>query len=170
MKKKLYKGKNFDISLFDFKIFGEKIQHEIIEQNSASAILAIENKKIIMVKQFRYPHKNSLEIPAGIKKKTETSLKCAKRELLEETGYSCTNLKFLTRFYPSIGYNLQYIDCFYTTNLKKISNQSLDAGEFVTVEKIPIKKLLSMIKSGKILDSKTICATMIYATKTNILK
>ena len=49
-------------------------------------------------------------------------------------------------------------------------NLNIDAGEFVTVEKIPIKKLLSMIKSGKILDSKTICATMIYATKTNILK
>ena len=170
LKKKLFKGKNFDISLFDFKISGQKFYHEIIEQNSAAAVLAIENEKIIMVKQFRYPHKNSLEIPAGIKKKNETSLKCAKRELLEETGYSCSNLKFLTRFYPSIGYNLQYIDCFFTTNLKKISNQKLDDDEFVTVKKIPIKKLLSMIKSDKILDSKTISAVMIYAAKTNILK
>ncbi len=168
-RKKLFKGKNFDVSSYNFKISGRNIQHEIIEQKSASAVLAIENDNIIMVKQFRYPVKNSLEIPAGIKNKNETSLKCAKRELLEETGYSSSNLRFLTRFYPSIGYNLQYIDCYLTTKPKKISNQKLDDGEFVTVEKIPIKKIISMIKSGKILDAKTICAVMIYAAKTNIL-
>ena len=91
-RKKLFKGKNFDVSSYNFKISGRNIQHEIIEQKSASAVLAIENDNIIMVKQFRYPVKNSLEIPAGIKNKNETSLKCAKRELLEETGISKVSL------------------------------------------------------------------------------
>ena len=85
-KKKLFRGKNFDVSSYEFSISGKKVQHEIIEQNSVSAILAIEDNKIIMVKQFRYPHKEALEIPAGIINKNETSLNCAKRELLEETG------------------------------------------------------------------------------------
>lgn len=169
LKKRIFKGKNFDISLYNFKILGKKIQHEIIEQNSAAAVLAIENDKIVMVKQFRYPEKNSLEIPAGIKNKNETSKKCAKRELLEETGYSSSNLQFLTRFYPSLGYNLQYIDCFFTTKVKKIGDQKLDEDENITVEKISIKKLISMIKAGKILDSKTICSVMIYAAKKNLL-
>ena len=168
-KKKLFRGKNFDVSSYEFSISGKKVQHEIIEQNSVSAILAIEDNKIIMVKQFRYPHKEALEIPAGIINKNETSLNCAKRELLEETGYSTSNLKYLTRYYPVQGYNLQYIDCFVATKLKKISELKLDDGEFVTVEKIPLKKIISMIKSGKITDSKTICSVMIYASKKNML-
>ena len=167
-RKKLFKGKNFDVSSYNFKISGRNIQHEIIEQKSASAVLAIENDNIIMVKQFRYPVKNSLEIPAGIKNKNETSLKCAKRELLEETGYKGSNLKFLTRYYPFLGYNTQYIDCFLTTKLKKISEQKLDPDEFVTIEKIPIKKIISMIKNKKIVDSKTICSLMLYITKNNL--
>jgi len=168
-KKKLFRGKNFDVSSYEFSISGKKVQHEIIEQSSVSAILAIEDDKIIMVKQFRYPHKEVLEIPAGIINKNETSLNCAKRELLEETGYSAINLKYLTRYYPVQGYNLQYIDCFVATKLKKISELKLDDGEFVTVEKIPLKKIISMIKSGKITDSKTICSVMIYASKKNML-
>ena len=108
-KKKLFKGKNFDVSSYEFSISGKKVQHEIIEQNPVSSILAIENNKIIMVKQFRYPHKEALEIPAGIINKNETPLNCAKRELLEETGYSATDLKHLTRYYPVQGHNLQYI-------------------------------------------------------------
>ncbi len=169
LKKKVFKGKSFDVSIYNFKILGKKIQHEIIEQKSAAAVLAIENGKIIMVEQFRYPKKDSLEIPAGIKNKNETSKNCAKRELLEETGYTSSNLQFLTRFYPSLGYNLQYIDCFFTTRPRKISEQKLDEDENITIKKISIKKLISMIKNGKILDSKTICSVMIYAAKKNLL-
>ena len=169
-KKKLFKGKNFDVSSYEFSISGKKVQHEIIEQNSASAVLAIEKDCIIMVKHFRYPFDEALEIPAGIKNKNETSIDCAKRELLEETGYRCSNLKLLTRYYPFLGYNTQYIDCYVTTKIKKISEQKLDNDEFVSIEKIPLKKIISMIKNGKIIDSKTICSLMVYATKNNLQK
>ena len=145
-KEKLFKGKKFDVSRYHFNISNKKISHEIIEQNPASAVLAIENNCVIMVKQFRYPFDETLEIPAGIKNNNETSLECAKREFLEETGYKSSNLKFLTRYYPFLGYNTQYIDCFLTTKIRKISEQKLDPDEFVTIEKIPIKKIISMIK------------------------
>jgi len=164
-KEKLFKGKKFDVSRYHFNISNKKISHEIIEQNPASAVLAIENDCVIMVKQFRYPFDEALEIPAGIKNKNETSIDCAKRELLEETGYRGSNLKLLTRYYPFLGYNTQYIDCYVTTKVKKISEQKLDRDEFVKIEKIPLKKIVSMIKNGKIIDSKTICSLMTYATK-----
>jgi len=118
-----------------------------------------------MVKQFRYPHKNVLEIPAGILNKNETSEECVKREFLEETGYEAKKITHLVRYYPLLGYSLQYIDCFLTTNIKKISEQNLDDEESIEVEKIPLKKVISMIKTGKIIDSKTITSVMIYAAK-----
>ena len=139
-------------------------------RKKSECILIYNNKYIVCQKAHStLDNRTFLRFPGGGVDKGESLEKTAKRELLEETGYSSSNLRFLTRFYPSIGYNLQYIDCYLTTKPKKISNQKLDDGEFVTVEKIPIKKIISMIKSGKILDAKTICAVMIYAAKTNIL-
>ena len=46
-----------------------------------------EDKKVILVKQHRFPHGYVLEIPAGTLEKGEQPIKCAFRELEEETGY-----------------------------------------------------------------------------------
>ena len=48
--------------------------------------------------------------------------------------------------------------------LKKIILK-LDDDEILSVVKMDLKKLLGMIKSGKIQDSKTICAVLTYAAK-----
>lgn len=167
-KKKLYRGKAFDISLYSFSIGNKMVKHEIIEQRNAAAVLALDKDKVIMVKQFRYPLKDVLEIPAGIINKNETSEECAKRELLEETGYISKKMTHLIRYYPFLGYNLQYIDCFLATNLEKISEQKLDEEESITIEKISLNRLIQMIKTGKIVDSKTISSVMIYAAKKNL--
>ena len=167
-KKKLYNGKAFDVSLYNFSIGGKKVNHEIIEQGNAAAVLALEKDKVIMVKQFRYPNSDVLEIPAGILEKNETSEECAKREFLEETGYKARKITRLIRYYPFLGYNLQYIDCFLATGIKKISRQNLDEEESIKIEKIPLLKLIRMIKSGKIIDSKTIVSVMIYAAKNKL--
>jgi ADP-ribose pyrophosphatase len=164
-KKKVYQGKAFNISLYNFLIGNKRVTHEIIEQNNAAAILALDKDQIIMIKQFRYPHKEVLEIPAGIINKNETSEECANREFLEETGYIAKKLTHLIRYYPFLGYNLQYIDCFLATNIKKISEQKLDDEESIAIEKIPLEKLIRMIKNKKIIDSKTIISVMIYAAK-----
>ena len=164
-KKKLYKGKAFDISLYSFSIRRKMVKQEIIEQRNAAAILAIDNDKVIMVKQFRYPHKDVLEIPAGIINKNETSEECAKREFLEETGYIAKKMTHLMTIYPSLGYNLQFVDCYVATGLKKIRDLKLDKEEFISVVKMDFKKLLRMIKTGKIVESRTICAALTYAVK-----
>ena len=164
-KKKLYKGKAFDVSLYNFLIGEKNVKHEIIEQGNAAAVLALDDDKVIMVKQFRFPHKNVLEIPAGILNKNETSEECAKREFLEETGYKAKKMTHLIKYYPLLGYSLQYIDCFLATNIEKSAEQNLDDEESIEIEKIPLKKVINMIKSGKIIDSKTIASVMIYAAK-----
>ena len=71
----------------------------------------------------------------------------------------------LITYYPSIGYNTEAIHCFVASGLKKISDLSLDDDEILSVVKVDLKKLLGMIKAGKIQDSKTICAVLTYAAK-----
>ena len=165
-KKKIYEGKILGLSVYEGEIEGRKVKREIIEHRGAAAMLAFdEEKKVILVKQHRYPHGYVLEIPAGTLEKGEEPVKCAFRELQEETGYSAKKMTPLITYYPSIGYNQEVIHCFIASGLKKISDLKLDEDEILSVEKMEMKKLLKMIKTGKIQDSKTICAVLTYAAK-----
>jgi len=165
-KKKIYQGKILGLSVYDGLIEGRKVKREMIEHRGAAAMLAFdENGKVILVRQHRFPHGYVLEIPAGTLEKGEDPLKCAFRELEEETGYRATKMRPLITYYPSIGYNTEVIHCFLASGTKKISDLKLDEDEILSVEKIDLKKLIGMIKTGKIQDSKTICAVLTYAAK-----
>jgi len=167
-KKKVYDGKNISVNVFDLSIKNRKFQREIIEQKSASAVLAFEGTKVILVKQHRFPHGYVLEIPAGTLNKNENPRACAIRELIEETGYKPKKLKHLIDYYPNVGYNTQFIHCYVAQEIEKISEIKLEDDEFFTLVKIDFKKLLNMIVSGKIIDSKTICAALTYAKLNSI--
>ena len=164
-KTKKYKGKNINIALYETKLNGTRISQEIVEQGNVVAILAIDDDEVILVNEFRYPVGYVLEIPAGTVDKGETPLKCAKRELLEETGYKAKRIEHLIRFFPKLGYNTQIIDCYVATELTKISEPNLDEDELITVKKIKFRKLLNMINNGKISGSYTICAALTYEFK-----
>ena len=169
-KTKKYKGKNINIALYETKLNGTRISQEIVEQGNVVAVLAIDDDdEAILVNEFRYPVGYVLEIPAGNVDKGETPLKCAKRELLEETGYKAKRIEHLIRFFPKLGYNTQIIDCYVATELTKISEPNLDEDELITVKKIKFRKLIKLIKSGKIIDSKTICAVMVYAARKKLI-
>jgi len=168
-KTKKYKGKNINITLYETKLNGTRISQEIVEQGNVVAILAIDDDEAILVNEFRYPVGYVLEIPAGTVDKGETPLKCAKRELLEETGYKAKKIEHLIRFFPKLGYNTQIIDCYVATELTKISEPNLDEDELITVKKIKFRKLLNMIDNGKIYGSYTICAVMIYAARKKLI-
>ena len=169
-KTKKYKGKNINIALYETKLNGTRISQEIVEQGNVVAILAIDDDdEAILVNEFRYPLGYVLEIPAGTVDKGETLLKCAKRELLEETGYKAKKIEHLIRFFPKLGYNTQIIDCYVATELTKISEPNLDEDELITVKKIKFRKLLNMINNGKIYGSYTICAVMVYAARKKLI-
>ncbi len=165
-KKKVYDGKILGLSLYDVTVRGRKLKREIIEHRGAAAMLAItKDNKVILVKQYRFPHGYVLEIPAGTLDKGERARTCAIRELQEETGYKAKKMEHFLTYYPSIGYNLEAIHCFLATGLEEVSGLKLDDDEILSVTKIDLKKLIGMIKAGKIKDSKTICAVLTYAAK-----
>ena len=169
-KKKIFEGRVLSLSLYNGIIEKKRVRREIIEHRGAAAMLAIEKDKIILVKQHRFPHGYVLEIPAGTLNKGEKDpKKCAFRELKEETGYEAKKMIPLMKYYPSIGYNTELIHCYVATGLKKSSDLKLDDDEILSVVKVDFKKVLRMILSGKITDSKTICAVLTYAIKKKLV-
>ena len=165
MKKKIYEGKVLSLSIYTIPVNKRKVAREVVEHRGAAAILAIDKGKILLVKQYRFPHGYVLEIPAGTLEKGEEPRKCAFRELKEETGHVAKKMTPLIKYYPSIGYNTELIHCFVASGIKKSSKLKLDADEIISVVKVDFKKVLRMILSGKIVDSKTICAVLTYAMK-----
>lgn len=162
-KQNLYNGKVLSFSIYNLKFKGQKIKREIIEHNGIAAILAFDENKILLVKQYRFPYGEILEIPAGIIETNESPKKCAKREFIEETGYKTNKISLLFKFNPSVGHSTETVHCFLATELKKIPNFHINEKEISSIVKIDFQKLLNMIKKGKIIDSKTICAVLYYS-------
>ena len=167
-KKKIYDGKVLGLSVYDGMIEGRKVRREMIEHRGASAILALDEKdRVILVRQHRFPHGYVLEVPAGTLERREDPAECAFRELEEETGYVAEKMTHMITYYPSIGYNTEAIHCYLASGLKRVAGPRLDDDEILSVTKISLKRLLQMIKTGKIQDSKTICAVLLYAAGGN---
>ena len=168
-KKKVYDGKNISVNIHNVSFRKKKFKREIIEQKSASAVLAFDGKgNVLLVKQHRFPHGFVFEIPAGTLDKNEKPRVGAIREFIEETGYKPKKLKHLINYYPFIGYNTQKIHCYVAQDIEKVSEMKLEYDEFLTLVKMNFKKLLKMIMSGKIVDSKTICAALTYANSKKV--
>lgn len=165
MRKNVFKGRVLSLSLYTLSVNKRKVTREVIEHPGAAAILAIEGDKVLLVRQYRFPHGYVLEIPAGTLEKGEKPLRCAHRELREETGHTAKKMIPLIKYYPSIGYNTEVIHCYMASTIKKVGSLQLDRDEIISVVKVDLKKVIKMIMSGKITDSKTICAVLTYAAK-----
>jgi|TARA_B110001454_G_C12586426_1_gene378309 ADP-ribose pyrophosphatase len=165
----IYEGRMIGLDIYNIIIQKRKVRREIITHPGVAAILAFdEEDKIILVKQPRFPRGYVLEIPAGTIDKGESPKSCALREIQEETGYKAKSMTHLITYAPSIGYNTEEVHCFVASGLKQ-GKMKLDIDEFITVKKMELPKLIKMIKLGKIIDSKTICAVMVYAARKKLI-
>ena len=162
----MYDGNAFNVNIHNLKIEGKKVKREIIEQFSAGVILAFDGNDVILIKQNHFPQGKLLEIPGGKIEKGENPKQCAVREFEEETGYQAKKVKHLLTMDPNVGYSTLSIHCFVASEVKKIKKLKPNSeNEFIEVIKMNFKKLLKMIKTGKIIDAKTICAALIYESK-----
>lgn len=141
---------------------GNSSTREWIIHNGAVCVVPLtEDGKIIMERQFRYPFDEVIwEIPAGKIDKGETDPEgAAKRELLEETGYTASNWKFIGTYYPSPAILGEKLYMYAAKGLKK-GAQDLDEDEFLDVSAVPFDEVVDMILENKIPDGKTQAAVL----------
>ena len=131
---------------------------EIIEHPGAAAIVPfIDTDHILMLRQYRHAIKKYLwEIPAGTLDPQEAELVCAKRELIEETGYSAADWQMIGEIVPVPGYSNERIHMYLARDLTEEA-QSLDEDEVIEVHQFAFNEAFAMIRRGEIQDAKTIC-------------
>jgi len=162
-KEQIYSGKIIDLYVEDVELPNKKTgKREIVKHPGAVAVLAVTDEgKMLMVEQFRKPlEKTIIEIPAGKLEKGEDPFECAKRELLEETGYSCQKLDPIGSFYTSPGFADELIYLFFTDSLVKEGDQMTDEDEFLNVLEVSIDEAKELMRTEKIHDAKTAYGVM----------
>ncbi len=135
---------------------GKKAFREVVRHKGAAAVLAVDkNGEGFFVEQFRYPvGKPLFEAPAGKIDPGEEPLECAKRELFEECGVLAEKWTELGPMFSSPGFCDEVIHLFLAEELSE-SEPDPDEGEFLDIKKLPLSKVLSDIRAGKIPDAKT---------------
>lgn len=164
----VYKGHIIDMYKDTVEIpNGNVAEWDFIGHKGAAAVIPVTNDgKILMVRQYRNAlDRYTVEIPAGgLENKDEPMIKCAARELEEETGYKSDNLEFLLSLRTTVAFCNEKIEVFLARDLKK-TKQHLDEDEYIDVVSYDVEELVDMIYAGKIEDSKTVAAVLAYYAK-----
>lgn len=158
--KAIFEGKMIQVQLDDVLLpNGKTSTREIVKHPGAVAIIALtQDKKLLLVKQFRKPlEKVIYEIPAGKVEQGEEPLHTAKRELKEETGYSCESLNHVVSFYTSPGFADELLHIYFTDSLIQ-GNVQLDEDEFLVNVEVSLDEAIQMINKQDIFDAKTVYA------------
>jgi ADP-ribose pyrophosphatase len=139
-----------------------------LERGNSVAILVynLDTQKIILTNQFRYPtYKNGhgwmTEIFAGMIDEGESPEETARRELLEEAGLTINKFEHICDFYASPGGSSEIIYLYYAevSGNFAVYNKTgglAGHGEDIVSSEITIQEALDKIRTGEIIDGKTI--------------
>ena len=138
----------------------EATREYVVHPGAVMMIPFLDDGRLVMERQFRYPMgRVMVEFPAGKLDGPEDVLGCAKRELLEETGYSAREWARAGDLALAVGYADEIIDVFFARGLT-LSKPQLDHGEFVEVITATPAELLAWCRSGRVRDSKTLVGAL----------
>jgi ADP-ribose pyrophosphatase len=157
--KLIHQGRVFDFTKEKVTLSnGVTVDMEVIRHPGAAAIVPLTSAgEVVMLEQYRHAVGGSLwEIPAGTMDPEDASpLDCARRELVEETGFSAATWDALGELTPVPGYSDERIHLFLARALSPAA-QNLDVDEIVSVTPLPLAEVRQMVFDGRITDAKTI--------------
>ena len=143
---------------------GVHTTRDVVRHSGSVVVLAVDESskepRVLLEKQYRHAAGRTLfELPAGRIDEGEKELKAAKRELLEETGYSARTWKRILHFWASPGFVAEAMSIYLARGLEAGAAQPED-DEVIEIQLVPLKKAVSMVLRGTIQDAKTIAGVL----------
>jgi ADP-ribose pyrophosphatase len=140
---------------------GVRARRDIIRHSGSIVVLAVDDRgRILLERQYRHAAQSMMwELPAGRIDEGESLLAAAKRELLEETGYTARSWKKILHFYVSPGFLDETMSIYLARQLKAGEAQP-EADENIAVHFFPLSVARRMVLKGTIRDAKTIAGVL----------
>jgi len=143
---------------------GVETRRDVIHHTGSVVVLAVDDStatpRVLLERQYRHAASDYLwELPAGRIDPGEKELAAAKRELLEETGYTASKWKRILKFYASPGFVAETMSVFLATGLRAGEAQPED-DEIIYKRMVPLPTAVRMAVGGTIRDAKTISSVL----------
>jgi len=153
---------------------GVRARRDVIRHSGSIVVLAVEDQpaasrkrskpksepRILLERQYRHAARSMMwELPAGRIDDGETPLHAAKRELLEETGYSARHWQRILHFYVSPGFLDETMTIYLARGLAAGKAQP-EPDERITTRLVPLSAAKQMVLRGLIRDAKTIAGIL----------
>ncbi|MFH7030587.1 MAG: NUDIX hydrolase [Heteroscytonema crispum UTEX LB 1556] len=139
-----------EIQLPNGKIIDDFFVH--VKPDIALVLPITSNKEVVLVRQYRHAIADFfLELPAGSFDPTQESAQVAAiRELEEETGYICQEIKKIATLYDRPSKDTNRTHLFLAENVVKAGKQKFDITEEIEVVLIPQESVIDKILQGEI--------------------
>ena len=139
----------------------------ILDRGDSVAMLLCDPEKqtLLLCEQFRIPTYDKgpgwlLELPAGTLEQGEDAEECARREAMEETGYSVKSFRRITSVYLSPGGSSERIHIFYgevsMSDRLGAGGGVLSENEDIRLISMPMAEAIAKARDGQIQDAKTL--------------
>jgi ADP-ribose pyrophosphatase len=143
---------------------GVRVRRDVVHHSGSVVILAVDESRptphVLLERQYRHAANAYLwEIPAGRIDPGEAALYAAKRELLEETGYTAKNWRRILKFYASPGFVAETMSVYLATGLRPGLAQP-EADEVIHNRLVALPIALRMVLNGTIRDGKAISSIL----------
>jgi len=127
----------------------------VVESPDWVNIIALtENNAVVLIEQFRHGTQEIvLEIPGGMVDEDEQAETTARRELLEETGYSSDEFIFLGKSRPNPAIQTNWIYHYLALNCEKTEETAFDEHESVVTKLVSLAEIENLVQSGEITHS-----------------
>ena len=138
---------------------GRTVVSQVVQHPGAVVIIPqLEDSRLVLIAQYRFAvGATLLEFPAGTLDPDEAPLACAKRELIEESGYRAEHWRALGVTYPSPGYCDEQQHLFMATGLVP-EHAAGDEDEILEVKRLTVQEMERAIADGTLVDAKSIAA------------
>jgi len=142
---------------------GVEAERDIIVHPGSVVVLPIFNDgRVLLIRQYRHSVGEFLwELVAGRKEPDENPAAAARRELVEETGYTAKRWRKLMRVVPTPGFVNEWMWIFAAQGLTEGAAQP-EEDEKIVPRIFTLKQVEKMIERGTLRDAKSICGLLYY--------
>jgi ADP-ribose pyrophosphatase len=161
----MYRGPIFSVASEEVvEPSGVTVHRDIVRHGGSVVVMPVDESRseprVLLVQQYRHAAQQYLwELCAGRVDQGESEQVAAKRELLEETGYSAKLWKRILTFYASPGFVSETMSIYLAQDLRAgVARPEED--EDIELKLLPMTKALGWVMKGVIKDAKTICGIL----------